>query len=64
MQFFFCSRPYGEHLSKIVLNLEQLLFKEASIFSFGGHFVQPTGIFNHVKVLLFFSFGSGGHFIQ
>ena len=32
----FGSRPYDEHLSEIVLNLDQLLFKEASVLSFGG----------------------------
>ena len=53
----FGSRPYGEYLSEIVLNLDQLLFKEASIFSFGDYLIQPRGtvyaIFYHVKVFFF-----------
>ena len=41
--FIFGRGHYGEHSSEIILILDQMLFKDISIFSSGGHFVQQRG---------------------
>ena len=34
---------YGEHSCEIIFILDQMLFKDISIFSSGGHFIQQRG---------------------